>query len=209
MMNGKMSRDGHKIPDRGNPVLSQETVHLLKTQDAGYLQTLSQQNRRAKEKLEQQYLLRDDAIIELSKDSDNLRTDHVLFHNGPVQAGTAGFGDFTGSGVDRGLCRTLEDLDHKLDGNKSNRLISEANLDSLTRRYAVQQKIFHNHSRSLGRKRKRQEKIRQSKLDALEVRQKTILAAEQELELQRARMTNSVGGVNQAGVKWKIRERKK
>lgn len=204
-----MNRDGHKISDRGNPVLSQETVHLLKTQDAGYLQTLSQQTRRAREKLEQQYLLRDNAVIELPRDSDNLRTDHVLFHNEPVQAGTSEGGGVTGPGVDKGLRGALEDLCNKSEGKTSNTSNSEANVHSLIRRCAVQQNVSHDYSRSLNRKQKRQQKIRQSKLDALELRQKTILAAEQELELQRARMKNSVGGVNRAGVKWKVRERKK
>ncbi|KAL9612924.1 MAG: hypothetical protein Q9167_002507 [Letrouitia subvulpina] len=208
MMSGKTNRDGHKISDRGNPVLSQETVHLLKTQDAGYLQTLSQQSRRAKEKLEQQYLLRDDAIIELPRYADSIRTDHVIFHNEPVQAETSENGGATDSGANKDLHRALEDLHSRSEGNKSNTSISKANLDSLICR-TVQQNVSNDHRRSLNRNQKRQQKIRQSKLDALELRQKTILAAERELELQRARMKNSVGGVNQAGVKWKVRERKK
>lgn len=35
------------------------------------------------------------------------------------------------------------------------------------------------------------------------------MVAERELELQRAKLSNSIGGVTKAGFKWKVRERKK
>lgn len=62
--------------------------------------------------------------------------------------------------------------------------------------------------RAARKRRKRVSEARQAKLEALKKRQKEIMAAERELEWQRARMTNSVGGVNKWGVKWKVRERK-
>ena len=43
----------------------------------------------------------------------------------------------------------------------------------------------------------------------LKKRQKEILKVADQLELQRAKMTNTVGGVNKDGVKFKIRERKR
>ena len=63
--------------------------------------------------------------------------------------------------------------------------------------------------RTARRRRKRLGELRAAKLEALKKRQKEIVAAAEQLELQRARMSRTVGGVNKDGVKWKIRERKK
>jgi len=59
------------------------------------------------------------------------------------------------------------------------------------------------------KKRKRLQEMRVAKLEALKKRQREILAAADQLELQRAKMARTVGGVNKNGVKFKIRERKK
>lgn len=59
------------------------------------------------------------------------------------------------------------------------------------------------------KKRRRLQEARKVKLDMLRRRQKEILAAAEQLELQRARMAKTVGGVNKNGVKFKVRERKR
>jgi Utp11 protein len=63
--------------------------------------------------------------------------------------------------------------------------------------------------RAARKRRKRLAELRIGKLDALKKRQREIMAAADELELQRAKMARTVGGVNKDGVKWKIRERKR
>jgi len=50
---------------------------------------------------------------------------------------------------------------------------------------------------------------RRIKVEALKKQHQDILAAEKELDWQKARSGNSVGGINKDGLKWKIRERKK
>jgi U3 small nucleolar RNA-associated protein 11 len=50
---------------------------------------------------------------------------------------------------------------------------------------------------------------RLERLEALMTREKELILAERELELQRGKMTNSIGGVNKNGVKFKVRERKR
>lgn len=50
---------------------------------------------------------------------------------------------------------------------------------------------------------------RQNKLAALQKQYTDITAAERQLDWQRGRMDNTVGGTNKNGIKWKIRERKK
>lgn len=67
----------------------------------------------------------------------------------------------------------------------------------------------HKNERRLQKLRKRAQEGRLSRLKLLKIREKELLAAERELELQRARMSNSIGGVTKAGFKWKVRERKK
>lgn len=47
------------------------------------------------------------------------------------------------------------------------------------------------------------------KLAALKVREKDMVDAEHDLGLQRAKMSNCVGGMNKDGTKWKMRERKR
>ena len=59
------------------------------------------------------------------------------------------------------------------------------------------------------KRRKREREAQLSRLNALRSREKELLVAEQELAHQRAKMSNSIGGVNKAGVKFKIRERKR
>jgi U3 small nucleolar RNA-associated protein 11 len=57
---------------------------------------------------------------------------------------------------------------------------------------------------------RRTERERRLKLlEAIKKRERELVVADNELELQRAKMTNSIGGTNKNGVKYKIRERKR
>jgi U3 small nucleolar RNA-associated protein 11 len=47
------------------------------------------------------------------------------------------------------------------------------------------------------------------RLEMVKKKERELVTAEEELEKQRAKMSNSVGGVNKNGVKFKIRERKR
>ncbi|KZF22024.1 hypothetical protein L228DRAFT_283218 [Xylona heveae TC161] len=63
--------------------------------------------------------------------------------------------------------------------------------------------------RALRKRRKREQEIRKARLAAARNREQQLMIAERELDLQRAKMSNSVGGVNKNGVKFKVRERKR
>ena len=56
---------------------------------------------------------------------------------------------------------------------------------------------------------KRTQTKRRKKLDALKDREQELTAALDEVESQRARMNGSVGGVNNKGVKFKVRNRQR
>ena len=59
------------------------------------------------------------------------------------------------------------------------------------------------------RRRKKLQEIRVNKLDMLRKRQKDIMAAADQLDLQRAKMAKTIGGTNKSGVTFKVRERKR
>ncbi|KAK5170873.1 uncharacterized protein LTR77_004017 [Saxophila tyrrhenica] len=59
------------------------------------------------------------------------------------------------------------------------------------------------------RKKRKKQDARRKKLQALEERERDMAAALHEVEMQRAKMNGTVGGVNKNGVKFKVRERKR
>ena len=210
MLSSKTDRYGRRIQDRGNQSLSQDVVKLLKTQDAGYLKTMIQQTRRAREKVEQGYLLQDIGGVQTVKREDKAKVGpHVIFagnqeeqqslkrgNGGGVMPSSDGVGNSQLEEAD--APRTTLDartIDH-MDPRQVKRL-KETELLALKK------------ARRVRKQSKRIEESRQSKLNALRIRERDLLAAEQELGDQRARMNNSIGGVTKNGVKWKVRERKR
>ncbi|KAL8945303.1 MAG: hypothetical protein Q9211_000179 [Gyalolechia sp. 1 TL-2023] len=209
MLSSKTDRYGRKLQDRGNPTLSQDVVKLLKTQDAGYLKTMIQQTRKTREKVEQQYLLDDQNIhtIRGGKEADD--DQHIIF------AGTVA------------EQKLLEITKRKQDPTpivaddlhqpaKTNAIPVGQTLKrnmQMDHRHATLKKAeglrASKQERALRKLRKRQSESQRSRLKALETRERDLLAAEQQLDHGRARMNNSVGGVNKAGIRWKIRERKR
>ena len=197
------SQGGKKIADRGNPVLSHDAVKLLKTQDSGYLQTMIQKTRKARERLEAEFVLTQNrkeggmAVDVLGKDGG--KVEKIIF--------VANEGE----------------QNHCLDRQKGEKSVPQDNedgglefnanptlLSASTTRRAIEKEEKLRKERALWRKQHRKEQnARRTKLAALKVREKDLRDAENELELQRAKMSNAIGGVNKNGVKWKQRERKK
>ncbi|KAL8694590.1 MAG: hypothetical protein Q9218_000772 [Villophora microphyllina] len=209
MLSSKTDRHGRKIQDRGNPTLSQDAVKLLKTQDAGYLKTMVQQTRRKRQRMEQEYLLSNSGNVAPLEGGEQVRdTQHVIFVDSREEqhsVNDAQDKQNTSSTYESALQRTVP---------CSN---TNSEPDALRRKGMDPRQLAHHHEeamlalkkeRAARKLRKRKEETRQSRLSALKAREKDLLAAEQQLNHQRARMGSSVGGVNRAGVKWKIRERK-
>ena len=74
------SKEGRKLADSGNPVLSQDAVKLLKTQDSGYLRSMIQKTRRAIEKLQQEFVLSEQHGAELlERTEDPVKGRHTIF----------------------------------------------------------------------------------------------------------------------------------
>ena len=189
-------------------MLSQEAVKLLKTQDSGYLRTMLQKTRRALEKLEQEFILSEGRGAELlGSSSSPVQGQHVVF---------------VGSREEQKQClrekaiANPNDVEQGPNGHSERdeldpaekSLASSTLRKSKSRRALEREELVKKEETILRKKHKKEQEARRSKLAALKAREKDLMDAENELELQRAKMSNNVGGVNKAGLKWKVRERK-
>ena len=215
MMRSKTQNGGQKLAGRVNPVLTQEVAKLLKTQDAGYLRTMAQKVRKERERMEQKYILREGNGAEvLGGESVRSERKHMIFvesQGKQMLFKPEGFFGTSTGGLDRSFNRPRIPQDGPSDYDEK-RTVSQLHQEerpARSRRTAENEELKLKRYRALRKQHKREQEVRRSRLESLKLREKGLLAAEQELELQRAKMSNSVGGVNKAGVKWKVRERKK
>ena len=197
-------RQGLKLGDRGNPILSQDVVKLLKTQDAGYLKTMLQMTRRAREKMEEEFVLQEGKAIEASASLSQGDRQHIVFvDNQEEQAQFVPGNKYILSTRDNPLKQSEEEE------NDGDMTLNETLQAPKSRREVDREELALKKNSLLGRQRQKEQESRRSKIAALKARETDLITAENELELQRARMSNSVGGVTSTGVKWKVRERKK
>lgn len=212
MMSSKTDNHGRKITDRGNKALSMEAVKLLKTQDAGYLRTIGQKTRRAREKVEMEYVLGDGiGKVNIVGGGSKKTAEKIVFvGNKEEQKGYAVEGrradlkDQVQEDVATGDI-IMDDQDQMDDEGDTRPPLQPKQPKALLEA----QESAHREQRALRKKHKREQEARRNKLEALKFRERELFAAEQELEMQRAKMSNSVGGVTKAGLKWKVRERKR
>ena len=210
-MLGSKSKQGRKIAERGNPVLSQDAVKLLKTQDSGYLRIMLQKTRRALEKLEQEFVLREEQGAEVLGDSkDRKEGQRIVFVNSREEQKQYTPGQrlaLPPSNSNEGS-ENLSRQDAADEAYGDSEMVSTTKASKL-RRALEREELAQKEEKLLRKQHKKEQDSRRAKLAALKAREKDLIDAENELELQRAKMSNSVGGVTKAGVKWKVRERKK
>lgn len=211
MLSSKTDRYGRKIQDRGNPTLSHDAVKLLKTQDAGYLKTLIQQTQRKRQRTEQEYLLSHDKNVPLFEGDEEVRDNqHVKFVASREEQYLV---DDAQSKQDTSSSTAQSTRQRTVPCSNTNNQPESLHIERKDPRQLARQQeegmLGLKEERAARKLRKRRGEIRQSRLYVLRARERDLLAAEQQLGHQRARMGSSVGGVNQKGVKWKIRERKR
>lgn len=188
-MSDKSKKQGrHGERDTKSSQLSHEALKLLKTQDAGYLRVVGERARRELEQLEMEVKLQEGMKGVTRKSSDGGNGEKVVFAEDKDEQRLRA----AGQKVDQ----QRDEAERKETPQKSKKQLEAERQAKLELQAARKQK-------------KRAAEGRRNKLEALQKRHQDILAAEDELGRQRARMENSVGGVNKNGVKWKIRERKK
>ncbi|KAI4744603.1 U3 small nucleolar RNA-associated protein 11 [Aureobasidium sp. EXF-12298] len=186
--------------------MNMDIVKLLKTQDAGYLQTVLQQTRRAREKIEKQAVLMTTGV-----DASSISKRKVFDDNGELIEETKRQPAFDNDDdmdldlddlADLGDLDGLDDLDgidgdgSGSEGGKSEG--EESDTEGLSKEEIRQR-----------RKKRRAQEVLQNHLEALKDRERDLSVALSQLQHQRARMNNTVGGVNKEGVKFKVRERKR
>ena len=192
MINSRTQNGGQRVAERGAKALSTDAVKLLKTQDAGYLRVAAQKTRNDRVKLEQVYNL------SFSEDASQ----NLCLLRGRLSAPNRGRVVF----VDRMEAQA----NHAILGENITSLELDDEEDIVERVIPGYKLGAADHTkRALLKKRKRQEDTRAKKLMELDRQEKDITAAQRELSLQRARMNSAIGGITKAGVKWKVRERKR
>ncbi|RAL05293.1 rRNA-processing protein UTP11 [Aspergillus ibericus CBS 121593] len=228
MMSGTSARQGkHGSGARDSAAargLSHDAIKLLKTQDAGYLRTVGERIRRQMEKLEEEVRLQDGMKEILDGEGekkggqeggsdveeDDMDFDFDFGDEEEKKAKKLVFAD------DRREQRTLkkkklreedEKEEEESDGEEDSFGKRQAQKKSRKQIEAERQALVE--ARRARKMKKRAAEARANKLKALQKQYKDITAAERELDWQRGRMDNVVGGTNKNGVKWKIRERKR
>ena len=154
-------------------------MQLLKTQDLGYLRTLIQRTRKQIARLKQ----------EIDQSSTATTADY------PKRVEKTVFVSTMESQQYQNICRgSLQDPDRHKDGHEAS---SRSKDRSVQHGSVYPQKYKIEHDRQ------------EAKLIAFQRREADLRQAENELEDQRAMITNTAGSVNRSGVKFKIRARKR
>lgn len=216
---GKAGLGKHKAAKKADGAvsgpLSHDAVKLLKTQDAGYLRTVAAKGRKEIEKLAEEVGLDsvtlgshrtakhktfadEDVETVLPRGKKRAASGHIIEQDSRAMAAHANRETNTVESAASNL--DLDDQENEPDITKpkpSSKKALAAKQDAAAR------------LRTERKKRKRLQEMRVAKLEALKKRQREILAAAEQLDLQRAKMARTVGGVNKDGIKFKIRERKK
>jgi U3 small nucleolar RNA-associated protein 11 len=219
MLSDKSGKQG-KHGARESTSLSHDTVKLLKTQDAGYLRTVGERVRREMERLEKEVRLQDGMEKILREKGSSSRNDDDDEDEDDIFGSAGGGGNkkrklvFAGSREDqKKLGRQIdgeeddEDEEVEEDEDEESESLGKQ-LQSSKKQQIEAQRQAHSQRRAAKLKRRAAES-RHKKLEALRKQYTDIAAAERELDLQRARMSHSIGGVNKNGVKWKVKERKR
>ena len=202
--------------------LSHEAIKLLKTQDAGYLRVIGEKVRREMEKVSRDVRLQEGVQEVLGGGGDGDGDG-----DGEEDHDDDGF-DFDGddSGKSRKVVFTdsqkgQRELKNRIEDQEEEEEEDDDDDESFSKRLQQQQQHKKSQkqlnverqalaeSRRARKMKKRASEARKHKLESLTRQHREIVAAERELEWQRGKMDNSVGGTNKDGIKWKIRERKR
>jgi U3 small nucleolar RNA-associated protein 11 len=214
MMSAEKGTAGKHGKGGNEALLSHDAVKLLKTQDSGYLRTVSNRGRREVEILEQQVRLaeamKEDGTSKAGKKIvfvDDERPQSSKKRKRPSTDGDLG----VLQEVTQPAAANQRPDDIIAQSQRSEALVDENTPQPVQKSRAERIKELTASKRLLleRKRRRRLNELRANKLDALKKRQREILAAANELEAQRARMARTVGGVNKDGVKFKVRERKR
>lgn len=197
--------------------LSHDAVKLLKTQDQGYLRTAGERIRRQIETLQRDIQLQDGMNVALGVKTQEKKEES---EDDDDFDGFDDLDDFASSkpvkpkprkvvfADDRGEQRVMKKGSEQAEDKEESDDEQPSHARATPKEIAAKRQALVE-TRRARKLRKRAVEARQNKLAALQKQYEGIQAAEREVEWQRGKMTNSVGGTNKNGIKWKIRERKR
>ena len=206
MMSSKVDKAGRKVTDRGNKSLNTDVVKLLKTQDAGYIRTLLQMVRKEREDLERRLVLDDEEVMVLKDGEDGKKGKHTVYVGGKEEQEDFDDDEWFGKGGEMPAKakpnQEWVDEDDEDDNEQKPK-------KKLSKKQQEAQILAQKEERAFMSKRDRAQARAAAHLEAVKKRERDLMVVEEELENQRGKMQNTVGGVNKNGVKFKIRERKR
>ncbi|KAF3002675.1 hypothetical protein E8E13_009747 [Curvularia kusanoi] len=217
MLSSSVDKRGLKVADRGNEALSMDVVKLLKTQDAAYIRTILQQVRRERAKLEERLVLEEQGEVQLVRDGleeEGRMGKHRVFVEDEEEQEGFDADAWFGEGKAMPSASTPEvPREWESESEEEDEDDEEAEQRPQKKTLSARkQKEAEDKAKAL----KKFEKTRQRaqsrtayRLAMVKKKERELVAAEEELEKQRAKMSSSVGGINKNGVKFKIRERKR
>lgn len=187
-------------------MLSQNAVKLLKTQDLAYLQSSLQRTAKAIDKLEHEFTVGAANNVQVLGQEDESRgnSQHLVFVDD--EKDQARIASQTSSAMPPR--RGLDNLPASEADNYENSSLKLKQVRE-SRRQLAREAVIARETAMIQRKHRKEQNARRVKLAALKNRRKDLRSAEEELERQRAKMSNSIGGVTKSGKKWRIRERKR
>ncbi|KAK8061496.1 hypothetical protein PG994_007862 [Apiospora phragmitis] len=189
--------------DRGNRALPMDVVRLMKTQDMGYLRTMRNVAGKDVKALEERVIgmggsLDPRALQKLEEDDDDDDDDDDWEdEDGPAKKPKKiVFAEAVSDREDRVLAEMEKEEAERQKQDEMDTRSDEEDENPQTLRAEQRQRMLLKLQRRL--------QVARKKL-------KTLSTAENELELQRARMakTSTIGGVTKSGKKFKVRERKR
>lgn len=210
MMSSKVDKQGRKVADRGNEALSMDVVKLLKTQDAGYIRTMLQMVRKERQELEQKLVVEEDEVRALRDGARTKNGKHRVYVDDEEEQQSFDAESWFGRGQsmpDR--TSPTEDLQFEGYSEEDEEEEVATRPKTMTKKQIEAQELAKRQKRAFNKTRDQAQSRTAYRLEMIKKREKELAAAEEELEFQRAKMNNTVGGVNKNGVKFKVRERKR
>jgi U3 small nucleolar RNA-associated protein 11 len=207
MMSSTVDKAGRKVADRGNKSLDMDVVKLLKTQDAGYIRTMLQMVRNEREELEKRLVLEDEEVRVLKDGEDTRKGRHTVYVGKKEEQDEFDDAEWFGKGEEMPGREARKEPQVEDDDNDDEQTAKK--LKRLSKKHQEAQELAKKEERMFMSKRERAQQRAAAHLEALKARERALTAAEEELEIQRAKINHTVGGVNKNGVKFKIRERKR
>jgi U3 small nucleolar RNA-associated protein 11 len=206
MMSSTVDKAGRKVADRGNKSLDMDVVKLLKTQDAGYIRTMLQMVRNEREELEKRLVLEDEEVRVLKDGEDTRKGRHTVYVGKKEEQDEFDDDEWFGKGGEMPGSEARKEPQLE-DDDDDHHTVKQPKKPS--KKLQEAQELAKKEDRMFMSKRERAQQRAAAHLEALKARERALAAAEEELEIQRAKINHTVGGVNKNGVKFKIRERKR